>query len=120
MWLVRTGVWGFCGSRFLKRNKKHAVCGTCKASGNNKEYPSQKMIYPTSVSLGPFLADHLNKLIVLLIDQLRVFSPRHAKVQGQSLRGMGPTLGVPCTPFPMTNATRGLPTDVALQNCSRF
>jgi hypothetical protein len=21
-------------------------CGTCKASGNNKEYPSQKMMYP--------------------------------------------------------------------------
>jgi hypothetical protein len=62
MWLVKTCVWGFCVSVFGAKEKASIYspnmgmqsyvrvsvnCGTCKASENNKEYPSQKMMYPT-------------------------------------------------------------------------
>jgi hypothetical protein len=59
MWLVKTCVWAFCVSVFGAKEKVRIYspnmgmqsyvrvsvnCGTCKASGNNKEYPSQKMM----------------------------------------------------------------------------
>jgi hypothetical protein len=65
MWLVKTCVWGFCVSVFETKEKASinkpimgmtsyvrvsVDYGTCKASGNNNEYPSHKMMYPIQQS----------------------------------------------------------------------